>query len=538
MAIAMVGTPTTAVTVTLSDGQLTINAPAAAGAGDVVIVAISTLTAASSVDPQADITPPGTLIFEDGAYDSSTPGNRLNVYSRVLTGSGESFQFTWTQQRDMVAGCVAYSGVDTADPVVEVDVAAHTTGGTTSRTTPTINTAAAGRILAFASDRSASTYTPPTNYTERVDAARASSVSIGVFESDSDLGPGNVSAVATASVNTSTHCTGILRLSPATGGGAISQAIAPAVEVDMPGQTLFYSLALGRAIEADAALAITEAAGPIILAIEPALEVDQAAEALSTTMVVEPAVEADAARPIGGVAGIVASIGVAAEINAAQPLTAVPGAVAVSVAVAHEVDAAQPVTPIPSFVGGIVPAQESDTAQITTSALSFSSAIDLAPEVDHARPIAAIGGSAQQLTIAVEIDQARTIIGDFDIPIDTTSEIDEARPIAALSVFSQQIGLATEADEAIALTLLQTARVTVGVAIETDQARTIHLVHDVGMAGEIDLARTINVVQGVLGMPLGIDPLTLTVSDGRRDLEVNDGLALIVNDGESELIVR
>ena len=142
--------------------SLVIPAPAGVASADVLLAAVS-------VRGGPTITPPGgwTLVRQD--INGSTMRQALFVH---VAGASEpsSYTFTLSNAQSAAGGIVAYSGVDTADPI---DVhGGQLNASSTSITAPSITTTGPDRMLVgFFGTPTLSSMTPPPGMTERYDEA-------------------------------------------------------------------------------------------------------------------------------------------------------------------------------------------------------------------------------------------------------------------------------------------------------------------------------------------------------------------------------
>lgn len=171
------------VLVALRNGsRLTIAVPAGTLAGDVMLAALTT-----SPETVPLTAPAGWTLIQEVVQTAGT-GSRVATYYRVATAS-EPASYTWTLSgghNGAAGGIVSYSGVD---PVSPIDVSAGTpTASSRFHTAPSLTTTVGGSMLvtvhAYAS---ASTWTPPTGMSERVDIASGAANAAGVTLEMNDL---------------------------------------------------------------------------------------------------------------------------------------------------------------------------------------------------------------------------------------------------------------------------------------------------------------------------------------------------------------
>lgn len=142
------------------------------------------------------------------------------------------------------------------------------------------------------------------------------------------------------------------------------------------------------------------------------------------------------------------------EIDLAQALTVISGAVSLPIAQASETDTAQALTAQTAITVAIGQVTETDTAQALTPIVAGATAIGQASEVD----------SAQPLTVATSLT----------VSIGQVSELDTAQPLTAANGSTTALGQVVETDTAQALTaVLGAVTVALGQAEETDSALTL-----------------------------------------------------------------
>jgi hypothetical protein len=142
-----------------SRASITLDRPAGAGVGDVLVA-----TVATNYDASIRPVDPGWTVVRDDVLDSAV---RQAVYVRVV-GAGDPGSYRWTTpegSRRIAGGITAYSGVDTAHPVDAVAGAPNSAGAAIMA--PQVTTTVAGTMLVQAvSLRAEGTVTAPAGMTE------------------------------------------------------------------------------------------------------------------------------------------------------------------------------------------------------------------------------------------------------------------------------------------------------------------------------------------------------------------------------------
>ena len=148
---------------TQTDSQtLTIPAPPGAVAGDVALASID-------VRDATGITPPSgwTLVRSD---DGERKGLRQAIYRHVVSASDPaSFSWSFNSSVGAAGAILAYSGVDTANPI---DATSGTRGNATQITAPSVTTTVANAmIVGFFGTAAWAPIAPPAGATERLEVA-------------------------------------------------------------------------------------------------------------------------------------------------------------------------------------------------------------------------------------------------------------------------------------------------------------------------------------------------------------------------------
>lgn len=205
-AIALAGTPTT--DSNTNQGSITGTAPAGLSEGDVMVADVAVSAPGSSVDNP--IATPGGWTLQTGDVDLSSPGVRLNTYTRAFQDGDTSWVWSWDNNANGRIVITPYSGVDPVDPVPTAERAANVIGASSAtRTTPAITTDGDRWVHHAHSDRSGSSYTSTSE--ERADLS-GTSTSLGVYDSSGDVAAGTFSRTATASNSTSVGVNTIVAL--------------------------------------------------------------------------------------------------------------------------------------------------------------------------------------------------------------------------------------------------------------------------------------------------------------------------------------
>ena len=174
-----------------SSGGLTISAPADVQAGDVLVAQIAQRASGSTVTPPAGWTQ--VLNNSSGASLQST------IFVHVA-GSSEptSYTFSSTSSAKSAGGIVAYSGVDTNNPV---NASAGATGASASMTAPSVTTTISTTMLvSFWSARQES-FTTPGSMTQRwnYSAGSGANSSMSVGAADEAVAAAGATGTRTAS---------------------------------------------------------------------------------------------------------------------------------------------------------------------------------------------------------------------------------------------------------------------------------------------------------------------------------------------------
>jgi len=144
---------------------LTISKPAGAVLCDVMIASIA-------VRPDtATITPPAGWTLVRRVDNASATANSLAVYYKVA-GASEPASYSWSfsTSTGSAGGILAFSGVDTTNPINVEN--GQTTDNGLSHATPSVTTTAANAMLVSSHTfASAATWTPPAGMSEAVDQA-------------------------------------------------------------------------------------------------------------------------------------------------------------------------------------------------------------------------------------------------------------------------------------------------------------------------------------------------------------------------------
>lgn len=195
---------------------LTVARGAGVADGDVLVAWVGCTKAGTTA---AVITPPAGWTALLTTTDLSSDASTLNCYLRVA--SSEPASQNWTKDTGTGRLCVsisAYTGVDTAAPVVAGEAsAAELTANTTTRTTPVESTAGARWIMAAHFASTATTFSAFTSQTVRRNVTTTNS-SMAVTDSNGDVAAGNVSRSCTASISDDAGVNAIVALNPAVGG--------------------------------------------------------------------------------------------------------------------------------------------------------------------------------------------------------------------------------------------------------------------------------------------------------------------------------
>jgi PKD repeat protein len=143
---------------------VTIPKPAGAQAGDVLVAQIT-----ADAAPSVSAAPAGWT----SVASQSTSGARLFVYSHVVGGSDPG-SYTWTLGTAVKwnAGIAAYRGVNTTTPWDTAPTTAASAAAATTLVVPAVTTQTAGALLVggLAVNSSSAGVTPPTGWTEALEA--------------------------------------------------------------------------------------------------------------------------------------------------------------------------------------------------------------------------------------------------------------------------------------------------------------------------------------------------------------------------------
>ena len=231
-----------------STRTITLAAPSGAQPGDVLIAAIG--IGRSGTDQQPTITPPSgwTLVQRTNDGTQST----LAIYSHVHR-SGEA-QATWSTSYKVggVAFVSAFGGVDTSNPVDVAGGLVHS--GVTQAPTPSLTTTVPGTQLVGAwhgltSGSQATTWTPPSGYTELADRSSGGTRSGSIATRAQATAGATGAATATASRTQTRAIAALVALRPASAdpepppGGITSRG---------PARSVAYASEATRSIALDA----------------------------------------------------------------------------------------------------------------------------------------------------------------------------------------------------------------------------------------------------------------------------------------------
>ena len=161
------------------DAGLTINKPAGTITGDVMVASI-----AVTPDTVGIIPPSGWTAVQD-ILQTQDAGSHLTTYFRVATGS-EPASYTWNfsaSHSGAGGGIAAFSGVDTANPIVSSASLVENGNTALTHTAPSITAGTDDMLVTAHEYQSSGTWTPPSGMTEAVDkysaaATGASGVSL------------------------------------------------------------------------------------------------------------------------------------------------------------------------------------------------------------------------------------------------------------------------------------------------------------------------------------------------------------------------
>lgn len=370
--------------------------PAGATIGDIAVVGLY-------MESTAAVTPPAGFTNKVSLQTSAGTRGRLDVFWKRLTAADTgTYSFSWTGSTWRAAICGLWSGrVATGDPFDNFVLgtgSAESTIGVTTLNVSASPAAASGDALGMWTNFSTSTsWTPPTNYTERQDTAE---MTLDTRDAIASGSTGNVTATA---VTTDFEKAFLGVLAPAAGGGNSNPAgIATETDAAQPAGRIRITTG-GVAAETDAA----QPAGRIrATSATPAAEIDTALSAGSIrTTTAGAASETDAALSAGRIrttaagtaletdaalaAGSTGSTpaGQAAETDTAQPA----GRIRVTAAgTALETDAGLSATRTRATVPGV--ATETDVAQAAarTRTTPASTALEADIALDAANPNAVI----------------------------------------------------------------------------------------------------------------------------------------------------
>ncbi|MGH2477889.1 MAG: Ig-like domain-containing protein, partial [Candidatus Limnocylindrales bacterium] len=205
---------------------LVLPRPAATVAGDVLLANIAARGNPSFSGPAG-----WTLV----RVDISGSTVRQAVFVHVAGGSEPaSYTFTMTKSESAAGGIVAYSGVDTANPI---DVhGGQTNASSTSMTAPSITTTGPNRLLvAFFGTATLTSQIAPAGMTERFDEAVPSSNKYKVTAGAHDellAGAGSTGSRVALSANSSINIGQLVALNP--GGSPPVDTTAPTVTDRVP----------------------------------------------------------------------------------------------------------------------------------------------------------------------------------------------------------------------------------------------------------------------------------------------------------------
>ena len=192
--------------------SLTLPEPAGVVSGDVMAAVFSVRSNPNATAPAgwalASMTPNGTTV-------------RQFVYTKVATGS-EPASYVWTfdQSRAASGGILAYTGVNTSNPV---DVVGGSVGSTVNIVAPSVTTTQNGDVVIGGfSIANSSAIAPPAGMTERVEIASGSNVKTEI--SDYTLASAGATGAKTAVAGSAASDVGqLVALRPAGGGGGGNQ---------------------------------------------------------------------------------------------------------------------------------------------------------------------------------------------------------------------------------------------------------------------------------------------------------------------------
>ncbi|MDQ0755116.1 PKD domain-containing protein [Arthrobacter sp. B3I4] len=165
-----VGAATTA-SATTASSTVTLNKPAGAAAGDVLVASITADLAPTATAPAG-----WTAIVNGlGINSSSSSGAKVFSYYHVV-GTSDPGSYSWTLSTAVKwgAGVTAYRGVNNTTPLdSSVATAVNTSYSATSITAPSITTASNGAMLigGVGFDSGSPGATPPSGWTERWEAS-------------------------------------------------------------------------------------------------------------------------------------------------------------------------------------------------------------------------------------------------------------------------------------------------------------------------------------------------------------------------------
>ena len=232
MAIALRGT---SISRTSSNGTLTLAASNPGAVEHDLMLAFVAVGETGATQPT--FTPPAGWTLVDSEFDSASgPANYVKaaVY-RKIAGASEPSTYTFTT--DLATSSrfgviiAAYSGVDTAAPIAQVNSSNGDTSNNTNRPTGSITTTGDRYMVLCVGDRNSSTYTAPSGYTQRA-ITNGQTPSAVVFDSGGTLPAGTYSYTITSSTSTSTTFGFVIALTP----GVVADP--PDVDVDQPAGNL------------------------------------------------------------------------------------------------------------------------------------------------------------------------------------------------------------------------------------------------------------------------------------------------------------
>lgn len=156
------------------------------------------------------LTPPSgfSQVHDQDAYDGQ---NRFRVYRKKAAGESGSYAWGLSSAQRISVGMIAVSGADQTEPV---DVAtAGNSGSSSSPQAQALDPTVPNTLLVFFGTSRATSWTPPSGMTERVDVDGGVSVHIAT----EDYAPDTSTGTRTASTSNFSWATYMVALKPALG---------------------------------------------------------------------------------------------------------------------------------------------------------------------------------------------------------------------------------------------------------------------------------------------------------------------------------